>query len=114
MRQAAIAIEMSRLQTTLAAAGYSPTLVLQGSYSGNGMELNPGSWEKSATINLILSGNLYNGFSTQSKVKSAKETQEQAVILEAKTARPNSAGCRASPAKLQDKLRDNPGLPGQY
>lgn len=68
--------EQAKLQTKMARAGYKPNLALSYDYSGNGLEFEPGDWEKKWNLTLSLTGVLFDGFATASKVSAAKDNQK--------------------------------------
>ena len=68
--------EQAKLQTKLARAGYKPNLALSYHYSGGGLEFEPGDWEKKWNLTLSLTGVLFDGFATASRVSAAKDNQK--------------------------------------
>lgn len=68
--------EQAKLQTKMARAGYKPNLTLSYDYSGNGLEFKPDDWEKEWNLTLSLTGYLFDGFATASKVAAAKDNQK--------------------------------------
>ncbi|MGE5607511.1 MAG: TolC family protein, partial [Bacteroidota bacterium] len=72
----AYANEQAKLQTKMARAGYKPNLALSYDYSGGGLEFDPGDWEKKWNLTLSLTGVLFDGFATASKVSAAKDNQK--------------------------------------
>ena len=72
---------MAEYQTKLAEVGDKPTIALTGSYDGSGADLWPGKWDKSATLTLGVTGLIWDGNNTKSKVTAAKK-QEEVVALQ--------------------------------
>lgn len=68
--------KQAKLQTKMARAGYKPNLALSYDYSGKGLDFEPGDWEKTWNLTLSLTGNLFDGFATASKVAAAKDNQK--------------------------------------
>lgn len=68
--------DIAKLQTKMARAGYKPNIALSYDYSGKGLDFEPGDWEKTWNLTLSLTGNLFDGFATASKVAAAKDNQK--------------------------------------
>lgn len=68
--------KQAELQIKMARAGYKPNLALSYDYSGQGLEFEPGDWEKKWNLTLSLTGVLFDGFATASKVSAAKDNQK--------------------------------------
>jgi outer membrane protein len=77
MRQIQIAAVAAHLKTALAEAEYRPKLGLKGEYNRAGTEFQPFDWEPTWSLTLAVTGNLYNGSATRSKVNASR--QEEAI-----------------------------------
>lgn len=74
MRQMTNNIEIAKLQTKITETAYYSTLALSGNYANNKSESS--SFEHTWALTLNLSGILFDNFSTQAKVASAKEDEQ--------------------------------------
>lgn len=68
--------KQAKLQVKMARAGYKPNLALSYDYSGGGLEFEPGDWEKKWNLTISLTGTLFDGFATTSRVSAAKDNQK--------------------------------------
>jgi len=84
VRQAAIALEVARLETKKAETGHLPTVDLQAGYnvqrSPNGTQLIPGTNTRSnvASVGVALNMPLFAGFAVQNRVKETLALEEKA------------------------------------
>jgi outer membrane protein len=62
-------------QVRLAAAGYKPAIALNLTYSDQGMESDPATWDTSWTLTLGIRGNLFSSGSNKATLKAAKENE---------------------------------------
>jgi outer membrane protein len=62
-------------QVCLAAAGYKPVIALNLSYSDQGMEADPATWDTSWTLTLGIRGNLFSSGNNKATLKAAKENE---------------------------------------
>jgi outer membrane protein len=78
--------QISKLNTAIAKAGYKPTLSLSGTYGNDGDTSSVNDWDNETwTLSVGLSGLLFDGPTTLSKIKEAKINEQIAAIADTKT-----------------------------
>ena len=95
LRQMKNTVEISKINTKMAHAGYKPILALTGSFMGNNTfervplmspPYPPNSfsepWMKNFTLSLNLAGVVFDGLATQSRIAEAKKNEELIAIRE--------------------------------
>jgi outer membrane protein TolC len=74
-------VEISKLNTKMAYAGYKPILTLTGSYAGNNTFSSVTEpWTKNFTLSLNLAGVVFDGLATQTRIAEAKKNEELVAI----------------------------------
>ncbi len=84
MRQMEQLKDLGQYQKQLAEAGYKPSIFMVGQYQGGSLDYNPGHWNgnKMWTLMLNITGNIFDGFTTSSKVTGAQKNVELTAIQE--------------------------------
>jgi outer membrane protein len=86
MRKVKNAIKIGKLNTKISTAGYKPSLSIIGLYENVGPNYyGQQGWEPTWNLSVDLSGMVFDGFVTKTKVAEAKENEELANINELKT-----------------------------
>jgi outer membrane protein len=85
IHQAVQNTQIAKLNTAIAKAGYKPTLSLDGTYESTGTTTATSDWDESWTLAVGLSGLLFDGPTTLSKIKEAKTNEQIAAITDTKT-----------------------------
>lgn len=84
MRQMEQLKDLGRYRKQLAEAGYKPSIFMVEKYQGGSLDYDPGHWNgnKMWTLTLNITGNIFGGFSTFSKVTGAPKNVDMTAIQE--------------------------------
>jgi outer membrane protein len=74
--------ELKKYKTVLTRAAFKPILAASANFQELGSDLSPSTWDFSWNLSLNLSGLLFDGFATQSRITAAQKDEEVTAISE--------------------------------